>query len=246
MKIEQQIKPVFIDFLQCRSDRQMINNLKVYNSIKDRNITKFKNTINQLELKRILEFLSIDFKTFWNKCLSDDVFSKLASSKLSKRSSRQGNNDEKYQLEVCNSIASMLGIEIKKLSSVEIRASKNGKIINNKQMKLQNINKIDCLKSFDAELSGVMSGYIFCKVLYGCGGHQDNVFEEINCACEWWLKYKSNSKQYLVILIDTDRTQYFTEIKNKYISISNLLFFNHYQFQEYLIENFLIKKTSLK
>jgi len=39
------------------------------------------------------------------------------------------------------------------------------------------------LKSFDAKISGIINGWIFAKITYTNGGHQDNVFVRSSSIC---------------------------------------------------------------
>ena len=60
----------------------------------------------------------------------------------------------------------------------------------------------------------------------------------MDCLADWWSKYKKDSIDYLLILIDTDLIEKFNIIKNKYNSIKNILVFNHVNFQEFIINNY--------
>jgi hypothetical protein len=227
--------PVKLDFKDIRSSRQRNNNLKVLECIQTDNKKDFYKNINESELKRILEDLEITFDELWNKCKDDIMFAKLVSKMISKKSSRQGVNDEAEQLKICNSISTLYDIDITNLTVSAIRPTKDGKIITNDEMKKLKIKKNDCLKSFDAKITGKMNGYISAKVLFGNGGHQDNVFEEMDALANWWSIYKKNLDEYLVILIDTDLTIKITNLKNKYEDKPNIKIFDHFEFQEYII-----------
>ena len=65
--------------------------------------------------------------------------------------------------------------------------------------------------------------------------------------CEWVEEYHSkiNSNQLFVVLIDTDLTRQFNELKEKYEHIKNILIVDHVEFQEYL-KNFYRKKNEEK
>lgn len=134
----------------------------------------------------------------------------------------------------------LCGIEIINLTSTAIRPTKNGIIITKKEMKEKNISKDSCLKSFDGKLLGKINGYIAAKVSFGSGGHQDNVFEEMDTLAEWWYNYKKDTDEYLIILIDTDLEDKFNRIKLKYEICNNIQIFNHYDFQEYIISKYYI------
>lgn len=234
------LKPIKIDFKQHRNERQKNNNELVLNCIINNNIKSFKKNINKNKLDELIhDDFETNFDKFWNKCVSDNIYAKLVSKYLSKLATRQGSKDEIKQLEICNSITELFNINIKKLNSNEYRPTKDGKIISNKEMKKLNISKDCCLKSFDASINGNLQGYIAAKVAFGSGGHQDNVFEEIDNLAEWWKKFKFNhNNEYLFILIDTDLKKKINNIKAKYKTIKNIKIFNHYEFQEYIISIF--------
>jgi hypothetical protein len=230
--------PVKHDFKKGRENRQKDNNTKVFGSIKNNNQQQFLELINTKEYNRTLNDLSISPDDFWRKCIVDDMFAKLISRNLSKNASRQGSNDEKLQLEICNQTTSPLGIFIENLSGVALRPTKDGSIITKEEMKNKKIEMDCCLKSFDGKISGKFNGYISAKVAYGSGGHQDNVFEEMGVIAEWWRKFKINDDEHLILLVDTDLLDKFESIRVKYEKISNIRIFNHYQFQEYVISSY--------
>jgi len=237
--ITKDIKPVKINFKDIRNERQKINNELVLNSILNNNIKYFNKNINKNKLNElVLEDFNNDFNKFWNKCINDIDYAKLTAKYLSKLATRQGSKDEIKQLEVCNTITELFDIKITKLNSTAYRPTKNGKILSNKEIKKLKINKDCCLKSFDASIEGIISGYIAAKVAFGNGGHQDNVFEEMDNLAEWWNKYKKDDNEFLFILIDTDLSNKINSLKNKYKSINNIKIFNHYDFQEYIISTY--------
>ena len=96
--------------------------------------------------------------------------------------------------------------------------------------------KNDCLKSFDGRIDGKIRGWIFAKITISNGGHQDNAFEEAHCMGDWIVKYGKPEELY-VLLIDTDLTAQFNELRQKYHK-NNLLVVNHINFQQYLINTY--------
>ena len=82
----------------------------------------------------------------------------------------------------------------------------------NTDIKKRNIDLSECLKSFDGKITGLISGWIFAKIVIGSGGHQDNVFEEANNLCEWIIKFSDINDIY-IILIDTDLKIKFDKLK---------------------------------
>jgi hypothetical protein len=158
----------------------------------------------------------------------------MTAGRIAKLASRQGSNDEKIQIQTCNKISSQYKIHINQLPNDYLRPCKDGSIIDKKQYK-QLADKNSCLKSFDAEIEGIWEGYVFAKVLFGNGGHQDNVIEEAHTFADWVLKFGKSDLLY-VILIDTDQTSNskFQQLKAK--ATKNLLVVNHIEFQQYIID----------
>ena len=237
-----QTKPnaIKIDCANIRNERQKINNLKVFNAIKERNMGEFYKNVNDKELERVLDETSLTIEELFAECVKEggDLLCKITSGRISKNASRQGTKDEALQLEISNTTSTQFGINIENLSATAYRPTKDGLIVSSNEMKEQNIPKDMCLKSFDAKISGKMEGWIFAKVVFGAGGHQDNVFEEADSMCEWVSKYKQEGHELYVIMLDTDLTNKFDIIKNKYISTKNLMVTNHYDFQNYIIDKY--------
>lgn len=231
------LSPINLDLKNTRTLRQNNNNKIVYDSIKANDIDTFSLNINNIELTRVLNDIELTQEELFNKC-RDDYFCKLVARTLAKKSSRQGSKDEAEQLNACNLTANKCGITIANLSAIDFRATKNGKILSNKDIKKNNIHNDTCLKSFDGLISGKMNGFVSAKVAYGKGGHQDNVFEEMNTMGDWWKKYKKDSKDFLILLIDTDLEDKFKRIKQNYIDIHNILVYNHVEFQQYIIDRY--------
>ena len=232
--------PKYCDFQEIRKNRQKVNNAKVLQSLIDNNIDDFNNNVNQKELARSLEYLMTTAEELMTSCQENEKLAKMTSLHLSKNSTRQGSKDEALQLETCNEAMMPYGISIENLSTTHARPTKDGQIVNKKEAKKRPKN--DCLKSFDGEITGKITGYVAAKVVFGNGGHQDNVFEEMYTLSEWWKKYSpadpinSNQNEFLVILIDTDLN--ISSLKEKYEQVSNILVFNHYEFQKYVIDNY--------
>tara|TARA_A100001015_G_scaffold296926_1_gene377810 strand:+ start:1898 stop:2620 length:723 start_codon:yes stop_codon:yes gene_type:complete len=233
-----EIQPYQLDFKDIRSSRQKNNDITVYQNIKNNDKKLFYKNINTKELDRTLEFLNMNFEQFWTKCIQDDDFCKLSARHISKCASRQGSKDETEQIKICNLTTEKFGVKITNLSAKAYRPTKDGKILSNEEMKQNSVKMDCCLKSFDASIEGKMKGYITAKVALGSGGHQDNVFEEMDTIAEWWTHYKKNTQEYLVLLIDTDLQEKFNRIKEKYNKIDNILVFNHFDFQKYMITNY--------
>ena len=236
-------KPIEQNFKDIRLVRQTNNNKIVYESLQESDIKTLYKNINPKEYKRTLEDLQLTEEDFLSKCKDDNLFAKLASRTISKNASRQGSKDEIEQLRTCNITSQKCGVSIKNLTVTEVRPTKDGYIVSNDEMKIKQIQKDCCLKSFDAKISGKISGFIAAKVAYGSGGHQDNVFEEMDILAEWWKKYKSESEEILIILIDTDLIKKYTTLKEKFSNINNVMVFNHIEFQEYVINTYYIDES---
>lgn len=164
------------------------------------------------------------------KC-NDECFAILLSSRISINASRQGTKDEEYILSKCNITTSLVGVYISNLSNNAYRPSREGKIIELSEYK--KMKKHECLKSFDGKISGKINGWIFAKITFDSGGHQDNVFDEAHQMCRWVIA-NGDINLLFVILIDTDLKKRFGELKNTYDS-KNLLITDHIGLQNYIL-----------
>ena len=233
-------KPLKLNFKDIRNVRQQNNNKTVYHSIKTNQIKTFNENINDKEFQRLLHDLEFTEKEFFEKCIEDDKFCIAISRLISKNASRQGTKDETEQLRTCNITSQQYGVFIRNLTTTELRPTKDGYIVSKNEMKKKYIPKDDCLKSFDGKISGKMDGFVVAKVAYGSGGHQDNVFEEMDTIAKWWKTYKCETKELLIVLIDTDQAMKFTRLKEKYNDVSNVIVCNHIDFQQYIINRYHI------
>ena len=230
------LTPICVDFSTIRGNRQRVNNSNVYNIIKSKNIKQLKKNCNTKALERLLDDYNISIENLLEECEKNDLLAKITSSHISINASRQGSSDEGVQINTCDSITSTIGVKIDQLPNDFLRPCKNGTLINKEQFK-KIPDKNSCLKSFDAVISGKIQGYVFAKVVYGSGGHQDNVFEEAYTFAEWVHTFGEPNLLY-VILIDTDLTDKFEQLKIKSSGQTNLLVANHIQLQQYIIDNY--------
>jgi hypothetical protein len=146
--------------------------------------------------------------------------------------SRQGSKDESFVLDEINKVSKGFGIYVQSLNNQDLRPTKDGQILNKEEFKKSGLSKLDCLKSIDGVINGKVEGYIFAKIVFGEGGHQDNVFHEAAQFGDWAQKFGKEDKIY-VLLIDTDLKAKYNELKEKYDS-GNVWVVNHTEFQQRL------------
>jgi PIN domain nuclease of toxin-antitoxin system len=231
------IKAKFIDFKNIRKERQIYNNDLIYKSIKESNIDELIKLSNKNELDRVLEDTNLNINELVSLCSNNDIMNKILSGRISKNSSRQSNIDEIIQINTINELSINYNIYIEKLNIIDYIPMEDGLIISKKYKKYI---KNKCLKSFDAKISGLINGFMFAKIVYGCGGHQDNVFDEANNLCEWIVKFHKNTDIIFVLIIDTDLLVKFDKLKFNFKDIKNIIISNHIDFQNYIISNYPI------
>ena len=226
----------YINCEKLREDRQKENNLIVFNALRTKDSFLVKKHCNSYELDRVLaelnQYGTITLEQLLYKCSVDFIYAMALAGRISKVASRQGTQDERYILKKCNETLSPVGIKVENLTTTAFRPTKDGRILTNKEYKKSGLKKNDCLKSFDAHLSGLVNGWVFAKVAYGTGGHQDNVFSEAHEFGEWVKKYRKPNELY-VILIDTDLTSQVEELRQKFKE--QVLVCNHFEFQHWLL-----------
>lgn len=228
----QTLNYININFKKIRENRQYINYNKIFTLLKNKNEKYLLENCNKNKLTETLQYLNISIDTLLDKSHNDLIFAKTLSLILAKKSTRQGAYDELMQLNICNKIAHKLNYNIIKLNVNDYRPYKN-EIIKD----YANSNKKDCLKSFDAIILGNnLFGWIISKIIYGDGGHQDNVFKELYLYCEFAKKYKIANHKF-ILLIETNLKNKLDKLKNNYKNVSNILIVNHFEFQVYLKDN---------
>jgi hypothetical protein len=233
------LTPLKVDFKNMRLLRQTINNKSVYECIKQNNLHKIDTVTNKKKFERLLTEMDLTKPEFLAKCRAlGDFTCEMAARLLAKCASRQGSRDEMDQLKTCNKTAHKCGVFITNLNQVALRPTKDGRIVSQKDIKSKCIKMDCCLKSFDASISGRIRGYISAKVAMGKGGHQDNVFEELDTIASWWKDFKSHRDEVLVILIDTDLMQKKNTLKIKYSDVNNILICDHVEFQCHIIHQY--------
>lgn len=188
--------------------------------------------LNFKALDRLCVLLELTREEVYTKCHGDYEFALILAHGCAILSSRQGSKDEAYVLNKINEHTSKVGTIIKSLNNQDLRATRDGRVLTREQFKASGLSKLDCLKSFDGEMTGDVNGYIFAKIVFGGGGHQDNVIIEASDFAEWALKYGDPNKVY-VLLIDTDQDKQYNELKTKYDS-NNIWVVDHVEFQQRL------------
>jgi hypothetical protein len=240
------IKPICINVEKIRELRQLenINRIKLLLSNKYENIEQkdLEKICNKEQLRRTIQYLEIKFNDLIEKC-EDDIFCKLLSMNISVCASRQGSTDEHFIFDECNKILDNFGSKIKKLGVNDKIPTNCGNILSKKEHDVLYTNRQ--YKSFDGELIGKKHGWIFAKICYGSGGHQDNVFIEAHEMVKWFIKYGQEDELY-VFLIDTDKKDKIKDLKNKCKNHKNILVANHVEFQQYYIDNFSENKKTTK
>ena len=236
------MKPTKILTRDLRKYRQLKNDETISKCIRDKNYDGIENkkNCNIKELYRLLELLDITLEKLVNKCIDDELFFKVVVKDISIKSSRQGKLDETYVIKEMNLILEKIGINIRNNGDYTA-IIKEGKILKTKDVK--NFCKHDRLKSFDGVVfnkKNEIIGYLFAKITYGEGGHQDNVFKEANQLCEWVRNFYSDKSYIFCIVIDTDLLIDLNKLKNKFKKISNIIIGDHIEFQEFFINKKLI------
>ena len=237
---EIRLAPIVVNCKELRVLRQNVNNDNVLRILRSENPTEkdLRLNCNEEELKRVLESSEMNFGEFIQECKTSIRYAKLAAGRISINASRQGAKDETLILDICNRTSEKLGITLTNLPNTESRPTKDGRIIGKDEYKKykNNNKKNDCLKSFDGKISGKVNGWVFAKITFTNGGHQDNVFEEAHNMGQWFTQYGTPDELY-VLLIDTDLMDQFIELKEKYHK-NNILVVNHVEFQDYLIRTY--------
>ena len=230
-------EPIEIDIIAIRVNRQYENNLLAAASILKSDLTK---NINKEEYKRVLQDLdriNIKEAQLLDECRNNIIMTTILASKISINASRQGTKDEQLQLDACKTTFYKCGIILNKLSSTSFRPTKNGEVVDNCILKKRGIKKEGCLKSFDANFTGKINGWVFAKIVIGSGGHQDNVFEEAYTFCDWVVKY-GNTLELYIVLLDTNIKDKYDDIISKYEKYPNLLIGNHIKIQQSIIDKY--------
>jgi len=191
-----------------------------------------KQLINFKSLDRLAELLDNDREYIYEKCKSDYEYALTVAHGTAILASRQGSKDESFVLDEINRVSRGYGIYVQSLNNQDLRPTKDGRLLNKAEFKESGLDKLECLKSIDGVINGNVEGYIFAKICFGEGGHQDNVFHEAAHFADWAEQYGEEGKVY-VILIDTDLTSKFDRLKFNYDS-DTIWVVDHVEFQQRL------------
>lgn len=214
---------------QTKTNQNLAEILVHSNKFTDKDL---KSLINFKSLNRLAELLDCDRKYLYEKCQEDYEYALTLAHGCTILASRQGSKDESFVLDEINKVSKGFGIYVQSLNNQDLRPTKDGNILTKKEFKNSGLSKLDCLKSIDGVINGKVQGYIFAKIVFGEGGHQDNVFHEAAQFGDWAKKFGEIDKIY-VLLIDTDLESKYNELKAKY-DINNVWVVNHVEFQQRL------------
>ena len=215
-----------VDIKNIRKIRQKKNNAIVKNSLLKNNIPlkKIFDSINKTALKELLNDLNCNLEQLHKKCLENHDFCVVVSSQISKLASRQGVSDERFILSEINNFTSKL--------SVFVNKPKKDLVVDKKQIRLRKHVKVSYFRSIDAVISGKLTGYVFCKVILGKGSTQENSWKEAKSLIQWAIK--SEFKENLIFLIDTDNELEFTKLQLSVVDFNNIKVLSHVSFQQWI------------
>ena len=223
------------DLSKVRTIRQFKTNRDLAETIAHSEQTSdkdLKRLINFNSLDHLAELLGTDREYIYEKCKVDYEFALTVAHGTAILASRQGSKDESYVLDEINRVSSGYGIYVQSLNNQDLRPTNDGRLLNKEEFKASGLDKLECLKSIDGVINGKVEGYIFAKICFGEGGHQDNVFQEAKTFARWAQEHGEDGKVY-VILIDTDLTDKFDSLKSIYDS-DNVWVVDHVEFQKRL------------
>lgn len=221
------------EFRQDMTNANLAELLAHTEFITDRDLRKF---VNFKALDRLCKRLGETREDVYHSCRGKYRDAMLVANNIAILSSRQGSKDEHFVLNEINKVTSPKGINVKPLNNQDLRPLIDSpKLLSKEEYRLlqeNGLGKYECLKSIDGEISGDVNGYIFAKIVFGEGGHQDNVFHEVASFGNWAQQYGESDKIY-VILIDTDLDRKYNELKQRFDN-GNVWVVDHVEFQQRL------------
>ena len=219
------------DVRQKTTDKNLTE-LLCFSEFTDKDLRPY---LNFKSLDRLVAKRGTDRKDIYTKCQGNYDYALAVANGCAIEASRQGSKDERFVLEEIDKVTKGFGVYIKPLNNQDLRPTKDGRFLTKEQfrsLERQGLTKLDCLKSIDGIISGEVDGYIFAKIVFGEGGHQDNVFHEAAQFGDWANEYGEEGKIY-VLLIDTDLKNKYNILKEKYDS-ENVWVVNHVELQKRL------------
>jgi hypothetical protein len=142
------------DMKKLRKHWQNMNDEFVIQSLEKGEIDKKHINIKAYERVKEKTGTHCTTKDLLQKCKNDIIFRQVLAMYIAKNATRQ-NKGEDWQFDMLKKTSKQYGIVITRLRNSTYRPHKNGKIVKNKDE--------NCLKSFDARISGNMNGYIIAK-----------------------------------------------------------------------------------
>jgi hypothetical protein len=220
-----------VDVNNLRTDRQKYNDQLVFNLLNSKTNRKdLEKNINGRALDRLLKDENCTYDELLEKCNTPFITRAIARL-ISIQASRQGKIDEKLIIDGVSSVMKDYGIDIKGCDVNSIRFCNDGRVLDGKSFKKENLDKnLDSMKSIDGTIKGKIEGYIFAKVVIGGGGHQDNVLIESIKFIDWVNQFGKQDKLYVVLVDGED----LSKLKNQ--EKDNLWIVNHIEFQKRLIK----------
>lgn len=188
-----------------------------------------KVNINDKALDRVCENLELTKDQLFEKAKNDNYFLRSLAMNIAVDASRQGSLDEKaifYGISYHMRPYGHQIFDLPKNGKGSIRPNKDGGVIYD----LPARGSGKCLKSIDAIIDGIVSGYIFAKVTIGKGGHQHNVEDEALYFINW-AKSEPKDKIYVLLLDGNSIDKYLEYTKDS----ENIWVVDHISFQEKLI-----------
>jgi len=185
-----------------RDIRQKKNNADAYDAILSGSVSRIKAVANYKAFMRYVEEINIGVEQLLEEAATSKILAKVLAMAIAKNASRQGALDEKSQLDQIRDQCHCLGISIVKLKTHIRGHLASGNIIAGPVSTMS-----EYTKSFDGAIvvNKNTIGYVFAKVVRGCGGHQDNVFKEASEFLKWVNEKAAPDIFYSVIMDVCDR-----------------------------------------
>lgn len=224
-----------VNFPEEKIQRQYRNDEFARQCIITRRVT---NVVSVTEISKYIENTGMTGTEIFDKCRTDKMFMDSIIQMLSINASHQWIEDRDMQLNACNATAIDCGITLEKLKRNAYCPTKYHGIASVAKRDRNDIPPADCLKAFDARISGKVSGWVFANVAFHSSKHRDKVFNEAEALCNWVKDIGSTLYMHdmFVVLIDTYDTKTLHRLKRTYRNVPELIIGNHRDIQRYFIE----------